>query len=492
MSREPEDLAELRRGLGAQLAVYRTAAELTQDQLAKAAFRDRTTVAPIEKGRHRGDERFWRIADDFCGAQGALLAAFHAVAVVQQAHGVQIREAQLAESQATAQALRLTLRREIHLLALPTGDENVTSVATPAGTVDGDPRPETVEDQAVKRREAIALAATISVGAGLTAADRAVLDAPVTASPVPNRIGASDVARVQTVTRSLMAQDKALGGSCRDAVFGHLSWAQQLRKASASDDVRRALEAALARLESLAGWTSYDLCLSRTAQRCYLRSLESARRAEEPVLAAHALGTLGGLYLQAEHFPEALQLFRLGALPALDVASPGMLTALALAETKAYASLGNVDDVQRALRRAEEHYARAQEAPVEWVISAAVLPDNSDFPADRAVAYSRLAEHDPRFAEIAVTDMTEALTLRDPGRARAMLSGRIILATNQYRCGETDLANTTTGQVLAAIDQVSSLLTARKLTALGTKIPQYTTDSTALDLAHRISTNVAT
>ncbi|MGH3722325.1 MAG: helix-turn-helix domain-containing protein [Pseudonocardiaceae bacterium] len=268
MAREPEDLAELRRGLGAQLAVHRTAAELTQDRLAKAAFRDRTTVAHIEKGRARGDERFWTIADELCGADGALLATFHAVAAAQQTHEVRIREAQLVEAQATAQALRLTLRREIDLLALPTGDENVTSIATPADTVDGEPHPETVEDQAVKRREAIALAATLTVGAGLTAADRAVLDAPIAASPVPAQIGASDVARVQAVTRSLMAQDKALGGgSCRDAVFGHLNWAQQLRGASASDEVRRALEAALSRLEQLAGWTSYE-CATR---RCCVR-----------------------------------------------------------------------------------------------------------------------------------------------------------------------------------------------------------------------------
>ncbi len=112
----------------------------------------------------------------------------------------------------------------------------------------------------MKRREAIALAAKIAVRASLTAADRAVLDAPVTASPVPARIGTPDVARVAAMTRNLMAQDKALGGgSCRNAVLGYLNWAQQLRGMSASDDVRRALEAALARLESLAGWTIREL-----------------------------------------------------------------------------------------------------------------------------------------------------------------------------------------------------------------------------------------
>lgn len=88
-------------------------------------------------------------------------------------------------------------------------------------------------------------------------------------------------------------------------------------------------------------------------------------------------------------------------------------------------------------------------------------------------------------------NMTEALTLRDPARARALLWGRITLATNQYRCGETDLANTSTAQVLASIGQVSSRRTARDLTTLGTEIRQHTTDFTALDLAHRINTEIA-
>ena len=434
MAREPEGLAETRRGLGAQLTVFRVAAELTQGQLAQAACCDRTNVAHIEKGRSRGDERFWTLVDELCGAEGALVAAFHAVSAAKQAHEVRIREAQLAKSRAKAQALRLTLRREADRLG----------ITTRAGTVDGDPSPGTVKDQEMKRRDTIALAAKIAIGVSLTAADRAILDAPVTASPVPARIGAPDVARVKAVTCNLMAQDKALGGgSCRDAVLGCLSWAQQMRGANASDEVRRALDAALARLESLAGWTSRDLCLPRSAQRCYLRSLESAQRAEERVHTAHALQSLGGLHLETGHFQAALQLFRLGALPAQEAVSSGM------------------------------------------------LPDHSEFPAGRANAYSRLASHDQRFAETAVTDMTEALRLRDPGRARAMLSGRTTLATNQYRCGETDLANTSTEQVLASISQVSSRRTARDLITLGAEIRQHTTDSTALDVARRINTEIA-
>ncbi|MGH3567622.1 MAG: helix-turn-helix domain-containing protein [Pseudonocardia sp.] len=59
MTREPEAIAELRRSLGAQLTAFRLAAKLTQGQLAKVAICDRTMIAHFEKGRARGDERFW-------------------------------------------------------------------------------------------------------------------------------------------------------------------------------------------------------------------------------------------------------------------------------------------------------------------------------------------------------------------------------------------------------------------------------------------------
>jgi DNA-binding XRE family transcriptional regulator len=76
VAREPEAIAERRRALGAQLATFRLAADLTQGQLARVVFRDRTTLVHIEKGRARADERFWRAVDQACAADGVLLAAF--------------------------------------------------------------------------------------------------------------------------------------------------------------------------------------------------------------------------------------------------------------------------------------------------------------------------------------------------------------------------------------------------------------------------------
>jgi transcriptional regulator with XRE-family HTH domain len=100
MAREPEAIVELRRALGDRLATFRRAAEVTQGQLADATTCDRTNVVHIEKGRNRGDERFWGIADEVCQAGGVLLAGFHELEAVKAEHEQQVRTAELAEARA--------------------------------------------------------------------------------------------------------------------------------------------------------------------------------------------------------------------------------------------------------------------------------------------------------------------------------------------------------------------------------------------------------
>lgn len=106
MAREPESIVERRRALGAQLTTFRQAAELTQGQLGKAAHCDRTTVNHIEKGRSRGDERFWEAADKAVHADGALLAGFYEIAASRQEHDQQQQAAHLVDVRAKADVWR--------------------------------------------------------------------------------------------------------------------------------------------------------------------------------------------------------------------------------------------------------------------------------------------------------------------------------------------------------------------------------------------------
>ncbi|MGQ0841535.1 helix-turn-helix domain-containing protein [Actinokineospora sp.] len=106
MAREATAITELRRSLGERLTVFRHAAGLTQTQLAKIAYCDRTTVAHIEKGRARAGERFWRSVDAACQADGALLAAFLELDAVKAEHERRTTETDLAQARSKAAALR--------------------------------------------------------------------------------------------------------------------------------------------------------------------------------------------------------------------------------------------------------------------------------------------------------------------------------------------------------------------------------------------------
>jgi transcriptional regulator with XRE-family HTH domain len=138
MAREPDAVTELRRALGDKLATFRQAAGLTQADIGKAAFCDRTRVAHIERGSGRADEQFWSVADGLCCADCVLLAGFHGLEAVKQEHELQQRQAQTAEARARADAYRRRLAvalEEAHGGSRPTPHGNVNPAAPlPAGT----------------------------------------------------------------------------------------------------------------------------------------------------------------------------------------------------------------------------------------------------------------------------------------------------------------------------------------------------------------------
>lgn len=108
MGREPADIAELRRALGGRLAIFRKAADLTQGQLAAAAYVDRTTVSHIEKGRARADEAFWQTADQLTEAGGQLVAAYRQLEAAKGEYEADVRSHELSAVRAKADALHGT------------------------------------------------------------------------------------------------------------------------------------------------------------------------------------------------------------------------------------------------------------------------------------------------------------------------------------------------------------------------------------------------
>ncbi len=72
----PEAITKAKHALGRQLAAYRDAAGLKQQELAPKIHYGRSTIANVETGRQTGSRMFWERCDQALDAQGALLRAY--------------------------------------------------------------------------------------------------------------------------------------------------------------------------------------------------------------------------------------------------------------------------------------------------------------------------------------------------------------------------------------------------------------------------------
>ncbi|MGH3755785.1 MAG: helix-turn-helix domain-containing protein [Pseudonocardiaceae bacterium] len=105
-------LAKMRRGLGASLAGYREIAGVSQTELAKAVDRSPSMVSKVENGEKCLSAPLWKIADQVCTAQGALLAEYRKYAEAerdvrarwQDHHRQKQRPTRLARAAATRKA----------------------------------------------------------------------------------------------------------------------------------------------------------------------------------------------------------------------------------------------------------------------------------------------------------------------------------------------------------------------------------------------------
>lgn len=139
MGVEPAELVALKCALGQQLAALRQAAQIGQQQVAHKTGFSRSSVAHAEAGRQLLTRDFWTTVDELVRADGALLARYEQVQAAKQEHHARIREAELAQALAQAQAVRATATP----LQVPCGTDQVAAslaqavVAALAGVADG-------------------------------------------------------------------------------------------------------------------------------------------------------------------------------------------------------------------------------------------------------------------------------------------------------------------------------------------------------------------
>lgn len=179
-------------------------------------------------------------------------------------------------------------------------------------------------------------------------------DAEARVSKHARRIGAAEIAQVETTAAAFMALDFQLGGGgsqlmlCRYFQHDVLPLLHDVR-----DDANgRALLSAAASVTQLLGWTAYDLGWHQRAQQYMTQGLRMAQQAQDHMLGARFLANMSHQANYLGRFNQARQLAR-AAQERAQVASPSVRAMLLAMEARACAGAGDSRGAGRALDHAE-------------------------------------------------------------------------------------------------------------------------------------------
>jgi transcriptional regulator with XRE-family HTH domain len=368
MAREPEQIANLRRALGERLTTFRLAADLTQGQLGKAAICDRTTVAHIESGRSRADERFWRVADDACRADGALLAAFHQFQAVKADQQHQVREAELAEIRAKAAMLRAA-------------DTTLAAVGNRG-------------EQSGWTSQSDATVAIQAVATAFRVADRQVGGGHLYRSVLT-------YLRCEVSPRLFDPTAGELGGS---------------------------LFAAAASLTEIAGWMAHDGGQDQYARRHFGQAYRLAVVSQQAPLVGNVCASMSHLAGQLGRPDDAIRIADVGLHHARQDSASARLTArLCAMKARGLAMLGSASDCLAALNKAERVLVRARDdKPAKWISHF----DEASLAGESALCLRQLGElHEAeqqarRVVELRVGDRVRSRAFGQITLARVLLDAR--------------------------------------------------------------------
>jgi len=203
--------------------------------------------------------------------------------------------------------------------------------------------PITVEDEDVKRRLLLSAATMAVVGTPLYGAIAPIGSAAVS-TPLPSRVGLSDVAALRRLTEEYRTLGRA-GYGVPEVITAVTQRADQLLDLPATDFARQKLLAQMAELHTLAGWWHTDMLQNDWARWHYSRAIKLAVDAKD------VLGTVSAVLHAAWGEPDhdgglklcQLALFRLGDT------EPNLERQLRVESAWRYADIGLKDQAQREL-----------------------------------------------------------------------------------------------------------------------------------------------
>jgi transcriptional regulator with XRE-family HTH domain len=305
------------------LAAARTAANLTQEQLAEAANAqveaisgrvggmDDDYISKLERGVHTWPNKQYR--------------------------------------QSLRTVLGAVRDADLGFYSARTGRANVSSAVT---------SPEAEGTDEVNRQAFLrALAATVaSVAVGDPIAE--AITRPATGK-VPTRVGAAEITQLDHAIDMFGGwQDLYGGGVCRDALAGHVAWATQLLGAQATDVDKLELHKVVGFLVDVAGWGAFDAGYHEAARRYFNLALHCAEQGKDWGLRANVLSDMARQQIYLGHPDDGLSMIELAQVRQ-DRQTPTVRAMLSTVQARALAKLERPQECQAAVRTAEDHFADA-------------------------------------------------------------------------------------------------------------------------------------
>jgi hypothetical protein len=306
-------------------------------------------------------------------------------------------------------------------------------------------------------------------------------------TPIPARVGATEINQIRSATRVFNSWSNTYGGGlARETVMTHLRYSASLLEASCPARLRPELYFAVGDFADTAGYMAVDADAHEQGRRVYGFALACAEQAKDWPLRAEVLSSTAKQALWTGQPDEALTLAE-QALARADRLTPTVQALLHTDRARALAKMRRVQETLTAIGTADEHFAHA-------------TPDN-DPPY---IAYYSAAHH-AHLTGRSLADL--AILSRDPAQATDRLAAAVAGQPGHCRPGAMCLAKLAsltmvTGEPIhaasighAALDVAGTLRSRRAAEELR-ELSRYAAAHQQLEevahLRHRIATLVCT
>lgn len=449
MAREPAHVVELRRAVGQQLRAGRRAAGLSQRQVARVLNYDRSAISHLEAGRHPAPREFWRQADALLSANGALLAAYDALAE--------------AKRETIAQALdevATLARQQWQVVQQASRSEQAESRLDTAGH----PAARATASQATSAVDPAARSA-----AGAATLQWLFAPYPSTAARTTGSLAVSedDVVVIAAMRRRLTALDHEHGGGAvvPMAVAYLRNHVTPLLNGRYTDRLGRRLFGAAAELTLTVGWMAYDAGSHTVARQQMVEALQLSQVARDRAMGCWILCAMSHHALHLGDRTEALALARAAGTGTTQVTPPAVQAMCVASEARTLAVLGDKGACLSLMTRAEATLARARtgEGP-EWAVSF----DQAELAGKSGRCLRDLGLHTD-----AEHQLHTALTLHKPRFTRSRAITKLVYASNYARQGQLEPACQLGVEALPVVGRLRSQRSREYLDDLSKQLQPY-------------------